>query len=152
MPSFFGPMDTPPFVPDGPFRHAGPPRNIPGLSGQRVILHQSKTLGVGMYRFESFSNGFSFTVEIEGRGHGLGRFHFLFGASGSWPDQEDDPDQYDQPDQQFRLGLEFSDGTRWKNFVQDQDQGLSVRTLGETAGDLDAVNGSGCRAFRRRVS
>lgn len=109
-----------------------PPAALPGQSTQRALLHQTESLGVGIFRFEVFSNGFSFAVRVEGNGHGRGRFHFLFDPTASWFDNEPgaDPDPYDQPDQQFRLGLEFSDGSRWQNYTDSGSQGLDAFVIG----------------------
>jgi len=138
MASFFGPMDDPPFVPDGPFEL--PPATVPGQSSQRAILYRSESLGVGVFRIESFSTGFSFTLQVEGRGHGAGRFHFLFEPTDSWGahGHSDDPDPYDRPNQQFRLGLEFADGTTWENFTESRGLGPDVRVVGGSG------SGTGC--------
>lgn len=138
MASFFGPMDDPPFVPDGSFDL--PQSTVPGQSSQRAILYQSPTLGVGVYRFESYSSGFSFTLQVEGRGHGAGRFHFLFDPTDSWGahGHSDDPDPYDRPDQQLRLGLEFADGTTWENYTRRGGPALDVRVVG------GGGSGTGC--------
>lgn len=137
---FFAPLTEDRIVePDGPRELPSP--MIPGLSQQRAVLYRRDDLVVAAYRFEVVPEGFHFTIQLEGRGFGHGRFHFIFTPGPGWPPEDPiDENLYDEVDDMFRLGLSFSDRTTSEYLVESDRDGPTIETAGCT-GSPGSVEG-----------
>ena len=115
--------------PDELYKHGG--SFLPGLSTQRAFLSKEPTLAVAAYRFEAYPSGIQFSVHVEGHGFTHGRFNFICSPGNTWHD-DDDP-RFDTPEDIFRVGIAFSDGRRWQNLIEPDDNAIDARNGGGSA-------------------
>lgn len=115
--------------PDGLHEHGG--SFLPGLSTQRAFLSKEPTLVVTASKFEAYPSGIQFSLHVEGRGFSPGRFHFICSPSNVWPDDRYQH-RFDTPEDTFRVGIEFSDGRRWQNLIEPDDNTINARIGGES--------------------
>ena len=112
--------------PDGLYKHGG--SFLPGLSTQRAFLSKEPTLVVTASKFEAYPSGIQFSVHVEGHGFVPGRFGFICSPGNTWHD-DDDP-RFDTPEDIFRVGIEFSDGRRWQNLIEPDDNTINAQIGG----------------------
>ena len=94
----------------------GPPDMLPGVSLQRGVLHSTDTLGVVVYRFEVYDEGFVFELLVEGLGLEGVKFHSAFDPLAKHARRVlTNFEDFDQLAGTFRVGVEFSDGSASEN-------------------------------------